>query len=299
MKGLILIPCWGRPEVVSLCVRSLRNYPPPFGHTVLFVLSPEDPHYEILLRLVRGFNHMDTDNFPLGRKMNRGLERALQFDWDYLIGFGSDNVWTQLLWDYLDSSFKKMRPFFGVNNVYFYNPDKDEAVFCEGFHINWEDRVSAIGPGRCIRRDIVERAGFLWGEHDQFGMDGYSCNRIMKKTGARPDVIDTGKQAVICNITTPTCLTGWHEFDDRGDRVDADWVRSVFGLDRAYLLGLNTFDRFHNAVLKSSQSRKNKREAFERVNDMHRQQTGELRYSNYESYKVQVTKRHGSKNDAR
>ena len=299
MKLLIMIPVWGRPEITSLTIRSLECSPPPFDYRAVFVVSKEDPHYETLCRLIPLHQRFETPNFPLGRKRNQGLTYALGFDWDYMVEMGSDNVWTPKLWEFLMPSFDKTRPMFGIKNLHYYNSLTDKAVFVAGYHIGWEDRVTAIGPGRCIRRDIVERSVFLWDENAQFGMDGHSANRVTKRTGVRADVIDNGKEPVLLNIFSPTCLTPWDDLDDRSEEADPAWVRTAFGIDDVQLKELRCFDKFHQAVLHRSNETHSRRRAFEQVNEVHRQQTGEYKYGSYDSYKTLVTRRYGSKNDSR
>jgi len=235
---------------------------------------------------------MVAPNEPLGNKKNIGIRQALRFDWDYLIEVGSDDVWTSLMWDYLQPYFRQNNPFFGFLSLYIYNLLTDEARFVGEYNIDTTDTLTAIGVGRCVRRDIVERSLDLWNPSAHFGMDGYSSAQIWRKTGIRATVLDTKRLPVVCDIKTATCMSGWHEFDDMSEPVDAGWVREVFHINPLTLKNLKDFSHFHDAVLKVSyESRISRHEAFQRVNESYEDTTGEKRFASYESYKNRVSKK--------
>jgi len=291
MKILMMTPLWGRPEIVKLFVERMEATMPSYCELLpFFILSPNDPCLNGLDRLIDGYEFTVAENQPLGRKKNLGLTDALRLEWDYYMDMGSDDVWTSLLWDIYEPYFKEKYPFFGLKSLYVYNSLTDEAKWVEEYNIDKTDTLTAIGPGRCIRRDVLEQALPLWRNESHFGQDGYSSARIFWQTENRAEMIDNKRLPVVCDIKSSTCLTGWHEFDDLGEPVDVAWVKEVFHINPLAFKNLKNFDKFHDAVLKVSYETRTRKEAFEKVNDMHEAQTGEKRYMNYESYKTAVSK---------
>jgi hypothetical protein len=258
-----------------------------------FVISPEDENFSDLINITQGYNRALIQNEPFGRKKNEGLNRACCLEWDYLMELNSDTVYTSCLWDYHKPYFENKEAAFGFKNIYIYEPYLNRAVFAEGYHIGHRDTVTALGPGRCIRRDVVENCLPLWEDLAPFGMDGYSDQRLFSN-GYEVTLIDNGSDPVICDVKGTVCLTCWMQWEECGVEADVDFVRQAFGLNPAGCIDLGNFDKFHTAVLKVSADMK-KPDAFNLINEAYRMQTGEQRYSSYSSYQVTVSKKHKNK----
>jgi hypothetical protein len=86
-------------------------------------------------------------NLPLGEKWNFGLKEALKYKWDYLLTLGSDDLLSgELLRTY---TFEDEAA--GLNRCGILDTLTGEtAIF---------DNSYAIGCGRVIRRDVIERMG--------------------------------------------------------------------------------------------------------------------------------------------
>ena len=295
MKILIMIPCWRRPEIVDLFVSNLERTPCDYAEIVpFFVLSPEDPDYSKMLDITAGYHRVAVCNNPFGNKKNKGLEAAMKLEWDYLMELNSDNIFSPLFWEHIRDYLMTGTDFFGFKDVYVYEPFKDEAVYIEGYHIGHDDQVTAMGWGRCIRREVVEDCVPLWIAEDPFGMDGASDFRI-RSLGYKCTVIENGRQPVILGIAHNVCLTAWQQWQECGEEVDADWIVDVFKIARGLCFDLSKFEDFHDAVLRYSNETDTKREAFDDINEAHRERTGEKRYSSYESYQNVVSHKHKNK----
>ena len=173
----------------------------------LFLLSPEDPDVNTINKLTEKHNRFYYDNEPLGRKKNAGLTYALNYEWDYYMDMGSDDVWTDMLWKLYEPFFEDRVPYFGINNTYQYDWMNDRASFIPGWHrnIHNQDEVTALGVGRCIIRELVEKAHRakddrgntgLWREKWGRGMDGISDYKIQKQ-GYKAEVIDVQRMPVV------------------------------------------------------------------------------------------------------
>ena len=288
----MMIPLWHRPEIVEMFIGNLRRTPCDYADVIpYFVLSPEDYDYHTLTDLTEGFNRTYVANTPLGHKKNEGLQRSLSLEWDYYMDMGSDDIYTDLLWDFLRPHLEANEEYFGILNTHSFNPYLNKAVFLRNYHVNWNDEVTAQGQGRCIRRDVVENCLPLWDDSAPFGMDGHSDLKITNK-GYTCGLIDNGSQPVVCQVKSNICLTCWEQFDDMSEPADADWVREQFGLRQECCYNLKDFQDFHQAVLKVSNETENKEQAFNLMNEAHKLQTGEQRYSSYDSYKVTVSRKH-------
>lgn len=288
MRILLLIPVWKRPEILQIFLYHLRGTMPDYCEVMpLFILSPEDPDRQKIEYLIGRAPRCYADNQPLGAKMNAGLTHARQYEWNYLMNIGSDNVFTYRLWDLYESYFLDRRPFFGINDCYFYDQENERALFVSDYTTGADDMPMPIGAGRCIRRDLIQGITELYRPHFNWGMDGSSA-WTLQQAGWLPEVVPTDREPVMLDIKTRTNLTQWEEL--KGEAVPVEFIREHFNLqsidrDACELL---TFDGFHDAVLKAS-NHIPKRDAFCQVNSRYESAFMEKRFSTYESYKVTVT----------
>jgi hypothetical protein len=256
----------------------------------LFVISPEDIEYRAMKILTEGYETVECPNIPLGFKKNAGLKYALGMSWDYYMDMGSDDVWTPRLWELYEPYFREQNPYFGLKNCYKYSVLLDRGGFVEGYHLTpFNDDVTAMGPGRCIRRDVVESNYPLWNDTAPFGMDGYSDEKI-QSAGVICTVVDNERLPVICGTKSGICLTPFDDVEDRMDTVDTTWLKDVFDL-WGVSMDTTTLDGFHTTVCRVSKETRTIGDAFEVVNQAHEVRTGDKRYANLESYKVQISKR--------
>lgn len=292
-KILMMVPVWRRPEIVELFINNVRRVECTYAKVIpYFVLSAEDPEIKRNEELTDGFNVNYQGNKPLGQKKNNALREALSLRWDYYMDMGSDDIYTPLLWTLLENCFVRGVAYFGLRNLHVYNWHTHQAKYVPEYHLNMLDKVAPIGPGRCIRRDVVEQLLPLWPSMNS-GMDGHSDLKI-QTAGHEPVIIDnTGP--VLCDVKTDCHISPWEFFDDMGEEVDPDEVVEAFSLpDPSTRFRRMPFDDFHSKVLKESR-KVGRREAFDRENQEHRSRTGCDRYSSYESYLVMVSRNYKKK----
>lgn len=150
MRIQVVIPLWKRPDVTEFCFGELRKMIAESKHEyrVLCVISESE---YIPVCDSHGFNWIYADNNPLGEKINKGLRRALEFKWDYLMMMNSDDVIkARLIDEYYDPFFEKGEKFFGISKVTYVNFQTSEAR-------EYKYEYSILGIGKCIRRDVVEQ----------------------------------------------------------------------------------------------------------------------------------------------
>jgi len=177
MKILILVPLWQRPEITKIWAYSM-GYFLTEGISVLTILSREDPYYHENLDIIHhsGFEVCYFENKPLGRKLNAGIEYALEaYDFDYLMNLGSDDILHPGLLSLYDPYIKAKNLFFGLDKVYFFDYIKHKLGLTEAYL--W-------GAGRMISREILEKirikGSFLYESKYERGLDCNSIENIKK-----------------------------------------------------------------------------------------------------------------------
>lgn len=166
VKLLFFLAVWKRPEITEICFLGLNRLrrQPDYDINVLAVISEESM---IPLCEKYGVNWVMHENLPLGKKKNYGLQQALNFEWDYLIEIGSDDLLK-------NEVLNLYAPHFGHRPVL----ALDQFVF-----LNTEDgacrRVmkSNYGIGRAMSRHVIE-SGKLWRDDLNSGLDNNSTFKL-------------------------------------------------------------------------------------------------------------------------
>jgi len=209
MTILILIPIFKRPEIVKLFAKGLKRLME-CGHEIipLCILSPDDDYFEANLRLLDDFNLFEYHNLPVGRKLNAGIQAALQFDWDYLMNFGSDNILNPEIWDLYEPYLKAGNPFFGLSNLYFYDNETKECILMNNYA-----RSVSCGAGRMIHRkvfDKLESKGLeLYSDRLDSGLDTNSSEKLTG-LGFKETIINSGCYPYILDIKSRTNINGFY-----------------------------------------------------------------------------------------
>lgn len=294
MKIICMIPVWRRPEILNLCISRFKATPPPYADIEpVFILSSEDPDFDLNHKLVHDFRYLVYKNKPLGEKKNAGMRFCLKFQWDYYMDLGSDNVFTSHLWDIYHPYFEKNRPFFGLVNGHFYDTLTERVLWVSDYAYDHNNNPIAWGGCRMIRRDVVRDVGTLWRDDHHSGMDGMSHWNITQR-GWKCDLVDTGREPVIMNIITFVNINPIETVSFRGEEVDVAWARHAFGLDEISKdVRLLTFHGFHTEIEKLAQQMPKKEDAFNQVNIRYERAFGVVRYKNYETYKSTVSQTYG------
>lgn len=169
----IYLAIWKRPEITELCfigIERLKKHPK-YNINVLAVISepemiPLCEKYEVIWIL--------HENLPLGKKKNYGLAHLANFNFDYVMEIGSDDLITNDLLDlYLDYIDKYH--FFGVSDAAYIESETGE---CRRLTYG----ASTYGAGRLMSRKLLEQMEWkIWDDNFNRGLDNSSIRRIKNK----------------------------------------------------------------------------------------------------------------------
>jgi hypothetical protein len=157
------------------------------------------------------------------------------------------------------------------------------------------EEVGGIGAGRVIHRSILEDDPCIFRPKANCGQDGFSAFFLYRK-GYVQKIVETNELPVMLDIKTNTNINPPIDIWPMRDQdVPVQWVREVFGLVDGEILDggafdLLSFDGFHDQVIRLSKEIR-KDNAFNSVNIKYEMAFGERRYKDYDSYRVQVSKR--------
>jgi hypothetical protein len=170
-KILVYLAVWRRPLITELCFLGIQRLRRSFHIEALAVISEQEM---IPLCEKYGINWVFHENFPLGKKKNYGLQKAKEFEFDYLMEIGSDDlILNELVEDYL-SNYVGKYDFFGITDCVWIDTTLGE---CRRIQSN-----TTYGAGRMISRTALEQVGWkLWSDHITRGLDNNSIFNLHRK----------------------------------------------------------------------------------------------------------------------
>jgi hypothetical protein len=188
-KILVYLAVWKRPEITEICFQGIKRLQahPDYEIQALAVISEVDM---IPLCEKYSIQWVMTENYHVGRKKNFGLQACKDFDFDFLMEIGSDDlVLNSLLDDY--KKFMVKYDFSGVREMGFIDT---ETGSCR----RWSS-ATVYGAGRLISRKALDMVGWrLWRDNQDKGLDVMSIVTLHKKgvmywqipPGDYPKVVD-------------------------------------------------------------------------------------------------------------
>ena len=161
MKLLIFLAVWKRPEITEICFMSINRLQKvkEFDIKGFAVISEESM---IPLCEKYGILWCMHENLPLGKKKNFGVQKALEYDFEYLIEIGSDDILkTEIL-----QAYKWNAPVIGLMEFALLNTKNGDCKYIK-------TNAPKFGAGRAIKREALE-ACKLWPDNVNQGMDNKS-----------------------------------------------------------------------------------------------------------------------------
>ncbi|HNG68586.1 MAG TPA: hypothetical protein PLP63_06560 [Saprospiraceae bacterium] len=106
------------------------------------------------------FDSFLTENSPLGRKFNKGLEVAMErYDFNYVLIMGDDDILLDKAALYYHRAIKKNVLHGGLGALYFWKPSEHKAMNYSYTTRGLSDN-KLIGCGRIIHKEAIEAAGW-------------------------------------------------------------------------------------------------------------------------------------------
>ena len=258
MKVLIYIALHKRHELAKMYYPALLrfiDYAAKLGIEAfpIFIWSYQDDR-AICERYFFHAPYVYADNKPLGAKLNAGLKTAFSMDWDYLMGFGADDIIRPEYWDAALPHMEQNKMCIGMTRLLCYelSTDKMKLVGPSSY---------CYGAGRMIARKYIEAGAYRYTVKCKFSNTAgdrrgqiktipkykfkeFSYNYIDTAVELWPsqqnNAMDAGSQARI-----------WE-----GMGVSGMWMQTVIDQDELYCLDLKTdhnvnkFDKLPGVVLK-------------------------------------------------
>jgi len=210
LKIRIVIPTWKREAVTRFCFDELVKMIPKSKHEIKVTCAISEDSYRDICDEY-GFEYVFVENDPLGKKINAGIKKALESEWDYLMMMNSDDVIDVSL---LDEDYDQHlgKALFGVNRVTYVNfLTKEARDFTYSF--------SCLGIAKMIRRDVVEKAkGNLYRPELNRCLDDTMMDNLIHSQNILPVLVQYEGQKA-WDFKSEVNIWSWDHFKNRGKEV--------------------------------------------------------------------------------
>lgn len=166
-----------------------------------------------------GFNFIPYKNNPLGEKINAGIKKALESEFDYLMIMNSDSMVNVKLIDELyNDALVNKKPFIGIRKIYFADSVSGEARVVE------YDMPTVLGVAKMIRRDVCN--GNLYPSELNKGLDDNMMSGLIQKK-IYPTIIAYDEPLAV-DVKSKTNIWSFDFFRDKGEAIDIKHLSSFF-----------------------------------------------------------------------
>lgn len=114
----LLIALHQRPHITELCFEGIKRLQKSFDIDPICVYSDSDNKAIVENYGFEGYFHF---NNPLGKKLNYGLKKAFESEWDYIMQIGSDDIVTDELMNIYKPYMDKGLEGIGIREVHYYD----------------------------------------------------------------------------------------------------------------------------------------------------------------------------------
>lgn len=203
---LVLTAAHGRHEIFKTFVKSVP-YP-------LVIIGSDDENNPP----ERG-DYFITENKPLGKKWNKGLEICRNYSFDYLVITGSDDIFSTSLWKWYETLDVH---YAGFTDLYIH--DSGRIKYFNGYSRN---RIGEPqGSGRAFHRSVLDALNWkLWDDDLNIGLDASITKRINKLSISSKIIKLIDNDFVCLSLKSKENLHSIHEYDGEWlDEQQAEWV---------------------------------------------------------------------------
>ncbi len=155
MRVAIVSAVWQRPEVFEMFAKGIKHLISnckDIEFTVIISGSEGEKSKSMVEK--HGFIYIEMPNDPLAVKMNATVIRAREFNVDYILGVGSDDIITpELMYKYLEYMNSGI-DYIGVTDFYFYDTVSKKSSYWGGYREPYR-RGHTCGAGRLISKRLL------------------------------------------------------------------------------------------------------------------------------------------------
>lgn len=167
----VITSMWKRHGIFEAFAKNINDIISQFTDVEIkvFVAGSESNISQSICRK-HGFTYSEVKNNPLGKKMNTALKSSRDFNPDYFLLLGSDDIFcSQLMKEYIQS-IRLNIDYTYLEDCYFYDTVSRKTLYWGGY-TGWR-KGKGLGAGRFISRNVVNCLNWnIWADGNNKNLD--------------------------------------------------------------------------------------------------------------------------------
>lgn len=228
MKVVIVSAVWKRPEVFAMFAAGIHHLINEcFGIDFEVIISGSEGEVSKIMVEREGFKYIEIANHPLALKVNAPVEAAKEFNPDYVLCLGSDDIISVELMKQYVYYMLLSYDYIAVSDFYFYDTVTGKAAYWGGYREDWR-KGHACGAGRILSRRILNLWNWKpWNVEHNLILDN-SIQDKLKHTPHLAIVLSLKEHGVFAlDIKSSTNMTPFHLWDNT-EYIDVDIIKKEF-----------------------------------------------------------------------
>lgn len=179
---------WKRPEVFKIWTKWIKKIiKANKQHDFIVVVAGSEGKES--KKLCRGFRYVEVPNDPRWEKGNARTMKAKDWNPDYILALGSDDVPSTDFFTRIDKYLESGYDFIGITDYHFYDVPTGKAAYWEGYTNHRKGET--LGPFRMLSSALLEKMDWKPWQEGKF-MDG-PMHKAIQETKPRQTTITAGK----------------------------------------------------------------------------------------------------------
>jgi hypothetical protein len=207
LKIVITTMVWKRWEIFEMWADGVKNIISYFNNVDIKVVIAGSEGNESRKRVEKHcFHYIEHPNMPLSNKANARLSACKQFNPDYVVLVGSDDIISIKAFDFILSKMAKGYDEIAPMDIYYFDTVSQTAAYSHGYQNRRKGEPVAVG--RALSKYVLNKCNWnLWPQNIPCSLDRFSKKRInqFKRNHFYYRCKDEG--IVICDIKSKTNIT--------------------------------------------------------------------------------------------
>lgn len=174
MRNALIICVYKRHDLERIVIENFKRQSQIFGFDVVIVGSEG----VLSKQLAEGCHYVESENFPISNKHNKGLEKAKELNAKGVVLMGSDDLVSDSYFEFIEQFSEQTSELIGLKDLYFYSTKTKKLGYWKGY----TSTSTTVGAGRYFSRAILEQMNWqLWSDKKNKGLDTDCLKRLTKK----------------------------------------------------------------------------------------------------------------------
>jgi hypothetical protein len=227
MKVAIVSCVWKRPEVFEMFAKGVKHLIANSKTEFIVIISGSEGEVSKQMVEKHGFIYVEMPNDPLSVKANKPVLIAKEYNVDYVLAVGSDDVISPELMRIYEKHMSRLIDYIAVLDFYFYDTNSGRSSYWGGYKESYREG-HACGAGRLMSKKLLEQWAWQPWEVKHSKVLDSSIQEKLKATPHTSEVFSIKEHGVFAlDIKSSTNMTPFAHWNNTY-LIDSEIIKKEF-----------------------------------------------------------------------